>query len=417
MLKIEKITPVEAEIVELRRDLHRHPELSGQERRTAGIVASELKRLGIKVIRAPEQGNSLLGLLDTGHAGRTLALRADMDALALQEDACNLKGTKAFISETDGAAHMCGHDFHTAGMLAAARRLSAAKDRLRGRLIFCFESGEEMGMGGDARAMLSKLKPVDAVFGIHVQAAFPCGTVAVIDGSCTAGCETFAVTVRGKSAHGAMPHLGLDPINCAAQILCGANAIISRRINAREAAVLTVCNFHGGSAWNRIPDECFMEGSLRFFNEQVGTSLHTLFEQTAAGIAAANGCSAEVKWRNWCPPSVNNAALAALARRDAAAVGAKVIAGEPWMASETFSYYRAICPEVLAFVGCSNPDKGCGAPHHSGKFDADEDCLAISAALTVQFAQDFLGGLQENGTKTGAAAAPSPASAAQNRRL
>lgn len=144
--------PIEDEIVALRRDLHRHPELSGQETRTAGIVAAELERLGLKVIRAPERGNSLLGVLDTGRPGRTLALRADMDALPLQENACNLKGLKAFVSEIDGAAHMCGHDFHTAGMLAAARRLSAMKERLRGQLIFCFESGEEMGLGDDARA-------------------------------------------------------------------------------------------------------------------------------------------------------------------------------------------------------------------------------------------------------------------------
>ena len=384
--------PIEDEIVALRRDLHRHPELSGQETRTAGLVAAELERLGLKVIRAPERGNSLLGVLDMGRPGRTLALRADMDALPLQENACNLKGPKAFVSEIDGAAHMCGHDFHTAGMLAAARRLSAMKERLRGRLIFCFESGEEMGLGDDARALLAELKPVDAVFGVHVQAAFPCGTVAVIDGSCTTGCETFAVKVRGKSAHGATPHLGLDPINCAAQILCGANAIVSRRVNAREAAVLTVCNFHGGSTWNRIPDECRMEGSLRFFSEQVGRDLHALLEQTAAGIAMADGCTAEVHWRNWCPPSVNDAALAALARAAAEKTGAEAIAGEPWMASETFARYREICPEVLAFVGCANPDKGCGAPQHSDRFDADEDCLPVSAALTAQFAQDFLGG-------------------------
>ncbi|OON87348.1 amidohydrolase [Pyramidobacter sp. YE332] len=383
--------PIEDEIAALRRDLHRHPELSGQETRTAGLVAAELERLGLTVIRAPEKGNSLLGVLDTGRAGKTLALRADMDALPLQENACNLKGAKAVVSEIDGAAHMCGHDFHTAGMLAAARRLTAIKEQLAGRVIFCFESGEEMGLGDDARALLAELKPVDAIFGVHVQAAFPCGAVVVIDGSCTAGCETFAVKVRGKSAHGATPHLGLDPINCAAQILCGANSIISRRVNAREAAVLTVCNFHGGSTWNRIPDECRMEGSLRFFSEQVGRDLHALLEQTAAGTAAANGCTAEVHWRNWCPPSVNDVALAALARRAAEEIGAEVIAGESWMASETFARYREIGPEVLAFVGCANPDTGCGAPQHSDQFDADEDCLAVSAALTVQFAQEFLG--------------------------
>ncbi len=386
---MKNFEPVESEIVELRRDLHLHPELSGAEDRTGGIVAAELEKLGCRVVRAPLPGRSLLGVLDTGRPGKTLALRADMDALPMDENPCNLVREKEFLSTVTGAAHTCGHDFHTAGLLGAARKISAMKDELCGRVIFCFESGEEMGLGDDARALLKDFSP-DAIWGVHVQAAYAVGTVAVLNGPCTAGCETFKIDVKGKSAHGAMPHLGFDPINCAAQILCSANSIISRRVDSTTPAVLTVCNFHGGTTWNRIPDDCFLEGSTRFFSEQVGRDLHALLERTARGVAAACGCEAEISWRNSTMPSFNDASLASKARDAVGEVGAELIAGEPWMASETYARYREICPEVLAFVGCGNPEKGCGAPQHSDRFEADEDCLPIIVALTTDFVKKFL---------------------------
>jgi len=387
----EHISPAAADIVELRRDLHRHPELSGKEERTAGIVAAWLQKCGLTVTRAPAPGRSLIGVLETGRPGKTLALRADMDALPMDENACNLKGKKAFVSECAGAAHMCGHDFHTAGMLEAARRLAAMKDELKGRLIFCFESGEEMGKGDDVRELLKSLGGADAVFGIHVQADYPAGSAVILDGSCTAGCETFRIDVKGKSAHGATPHLGLDPLNCAAQILVASSSIISRRVNSREAAVITPCQLHGGSTWNRIPDDCFMEGSTRFFNAEVGRDLHAMLDQLAAGTAAACGCEAMVSWRNLTLPVVNDAALVKMAREAACETGIELIAGQPWMASETYARFAEICPTVMAFVGCANRETGCGAPQHSDKFDADESCLAASAALTVAFAHRFLG--------------------------
>lgn len=388
-MDLSKFAPASPEAVELRRDLHRHPELSCREERTGALAEAWLKSRGLAVFRAPAPGRSLIGVLDTGRPGKTLALRADMDALPIEENPCNLKGPKKFVSETRGAAHMCGHDFHTAGMLEAAARLSRQKERLNGRAIFCFESGEEMGTGDDVRELLRRQGGADAAFGIHVQADYPCGAAAILDGPCTAGCETFRADVRGKSAHGALPHMGLDPINCAAQILTAANSIVSRRVNSRDAAVLTACQFHGGSAWNRIPDDCFMEGGTRFFDVSVGRALRDMFDQTVAGVAAACGCSASVKWRNLTLPVVNDPSLAALARECARSAGVETIPGQPWMASETYARFGEICPVVMAFVGCAN-DEGCGAPQHSDRFDADENCLAVSAALTEAFALRFL---------------------------
>ena len=385
-----KLAPASAEALELRRDLHIHPELSGKEERTANLVAAWLEKLGIKVMRAPAPGRSLIGVLDTGRAGKRLALRADMDALPIRENACNLKREKGFLSANEGVAHMCGHDFHTVGLLETAGRLAAMKDSLSGTVIFCFESGEEMGLGDDVRALLAEQGGADAVFSIHVQADYPVGSVVILDGSCTAGCETFHIDVKGKSSHGATPHLGLDPLNCAAQILVTANSIISRRVNSREAAVITPCQIHGGSTWNRIPDDCFMEGSTRFVDEQIGRDLHAMLDQTVAGVAAACGCEAKTGWRNLTLPVVNAPELTQLARESARAVGIDLIAGQPWMASETYARFSEICPTFMAFTGCANAETGCGAPQHSDRFEADERVLAVNAALTVEFVKRFL---------------------------
>ena len=390
VMDFEKLAPASPQAVELRRDLHIHPELSGKEDRTAGLVAAWLEKSGLKVTRAPLPGRSLIGVLDTGRPGKTLALRADMDALPIVENACNLKREKTHVSEVEGVAHMCGHDFHTVGLLETARRLAAIKDELNGKIVFCFESGEEMGLGDDVRALLAEQGGADAVFSIHVQADYPVGTAVILDGSCTAGCETFRIDVKGKSAHGATPHLGLDPLNCAAQILVAANSIISRRVNSREAAVITPCQIHGGSTWNRIPDDCFMEGSTRFFDEQIGRDLRAMLDQTAAGVAAACGCEAAMSWRNLTLPVVNLPEVAELAREAARAAGIDVIAGQPWMASETYARFSEVCPTVMAFTGCANPETGCGAPQHSDRFEADERVLAVNAALTVEFAKRFL---------------------------
>ena len=389
-MDFEKLAPASQQAVELRRDLHLHPELSGKEERTSDLVAEWLQACGLSVFRAPLPGRSLIGVLDTGRPGRTLALRADMDALPIVENACNLKREKTLVSEIKGAAHMCGHDYHTVGLLEVARRLAAMKDELNGKVVFCFESGEEMGMGDDVRALLAGHGGADAVFSIHVQADHPVGTAVILDGSCTAGCETFHIDVKGKSAHGATPHLGLDPLNCAAQILVAANSIISRRVNSREAAVITPCQIHGGSTWNRIPDDCFMEGSTRFFDARIGRDLHAMLDQTVAGVAAACGCDAETKWRNLTLPVVNVPELAQLARESARAAGIDVIAGQPWMASETYARFSDICPTMMAFTGCANAETGCGAPQHSDKFEADERVLAVNAALTTEFTKRFL---------------------------
>lgn len=384
--------PVERELIELRRDLHRHPELSGQERRTGGIVASQLERLGLKVFRAPEPGASLLGILESGRPGRTLALRADMDALSMRENPMNLTGPKACVSENNEAAHMCGHDFHTAGLVAVARRLTARKNELRGRVLFCFESGEELGLGDDARELLERHGPVDAVYGVHIQAAYPVGTAVILDGACTAGCRRFTLKVHGKSAHGALPHLSLDPLNCASQILCASNAILARRIDAREPAVLSFCSIHGGTTWNRIPDLCVLQGGLRFFSDDMGKRLGDLLEDVVRGTAESCGCTAELQWLDWTQPVVNDRGLAETARRAAVRAGVKVIDGEPWMASETFERYSRLAPTVFLFLGCANPEKGFGAAQHSDRFDADERCLDDDAAVTVSFAMDFLAG-------------------------
>lgn len=377
-------------IKELREDLHRRPDLSGREERTSAIAASELDKAGIGVIHA--EGYSLVGVLEGAAPGKTLALRADMDALPIQENENNLKGKRALCSEIAGAAHMCGHDFHTAALLGAGRRLAARRDSFKGRILFCFESGEEKGCGYKAVLdQLEKLGLPDAGFGIHVRSDFPCGTMAVHSGPCMAGTLSFAVDVHGKSGHGARPDQALDPINCAAQIICSANAILARRVNPLEAAVLGVCSIHGGSIHNRIPDLCRMEGTMRYFNDHLGEKMKIMLEQVVSGTSLANGCRSEMSWRGPCPAVVNDQALAEIARAQAESIqGVGLLDAEPWTASDSMGHYAKAFPCVYAFVGCANEAKGCGAPHHSDLFEADEDCLPLCVELTVRFAEEYL---------------------------
>lgn len=385
---LEKITPAEERIAELRRDLHRHPELSHQEARTSGIVETELKALGMEVFRC---GHCVLGVLEGAQKGKTLLLRADMDALPVEESPENLKKPRCVVSENAGAAHMCGHDFHTAALLGTAGRLAALRGSLKGRVLFAFESGEEVGTGFEPLLeKAAELGPVDAAVGFHVRAEFPVGSVGVCDGGATSGVRTFRVEVTGRGCHGAMPHMGVDPINCLAQILCASSSIISRRVDSSERAVLTACSFHGGDAWNLIPDSAFMEGSLRFFKTTVGDEMKRLLDQMAEGIAAANGCTAQVKWRNNCPPSMNDPELCAMAREEIETLGLQLITGHPWAGSDTMAHYARLAPELYLFVGGANEAEGCGAPHHNARFEVDERALPVIMDMAVRMARRIL---------------------------
>ena len=371
-------------LTRFRRDLHRIPELDRDLPKTVEYVKNALSELRCTVF-FPAQ-SAVCAYFDCGKED-TVAFRTDMDALPVTETSdCD------FASAHPGCMHACGHDGHMALVLELAHSVDRLAPDLPHNVLLIFQPAEETTGGARyiCESGVFERYRVSHIFGTHLWPALPAGEVVTRSGPMLAKSSEVNVTVTGKSAHGATPHLGLDPLNCAAQILVASSSIISRRINSRDAAVITPCQIHGGSTWNRIPDDCFMEGSTRFFDEEVGRTLHELLDQTAAGIASSCGCTAKMSWRNLTLPVVNDPKLVELARSAAKSAGIDLIAGQPWMASETYARFRAIAPVVMAFVGCANDQTGCGAPQHSDKFEADERCLSVSAALTVEFARRFL---------------------------
>lgn len=379
-------------LIEERRRFHAWPERSGEEKVTAEYVRAEMAKLGLEPRWAGETLSALY-LLDTGRPGKTLVLRADIDGLPLPEEEENLAGKKVCVSQRPGFCHGCGHDAHTAMLLSAARILCGAKEELQGKIWFLFESGEETFCTGvPTMEELRKIGP-DAIWGVHVTAFMPTGTVCVQSGPRMSGHGPFHIRIHGHGGHGSRPDQAVNPVVTAAEITCKLQSLLPLRISPFDAAVMTVSAVQGGEAWNVIPDTCDILGGIRYFTPEVYGLMTEQLHRTVEGICLANGCTAEFLKEPILRPAVDNdPALSALAAQslDKILPGARV-EREPWMASESFGYYQTVVPGVFAFVGMQDDGWGSGALHHNGKFDVDERCLPLGTMATVQFAVDFLG--------------------------
>lgn len=374
-----------------RRHFHTWPERSGEEMETAAYVRAEMAALGMEPLRA-EDSLSAFYLLDTGKPGKTLVLRADMDALPMPEDEHNLAGKKVCVSQRPGFCHGCGHDAHTAMLLAAARILAAKKDELRGKIWFLFESGEETCTFYEPVLQTLQTLRADAIWGVHVTAFMPTGSISVQAGPRMSGHGPFHIRIYGKGGHGSRPDQAVNPVVAASEIACKLQSVVPLQLSPYDAGVLTVSSVCGGEAWNVIPDSCDIRGGLRYFTAEVFEKMDTQMQHIVEGVCLANNCRGEFLQRPvLCPAVVNDAALSALAERAVEKVlpGA-LVDQEPWMASESFGQYQQAVPGVFAFVGTKNEAVGSGALHHNEKFDVDEACLPLGVAATVQFACDFL---------------------------
>ena len=374
-----------------RRHFHAWPERSGEEVKTAAYVQTEMEALGMEPLWA-EDSLSAFYLLDTGKPGKTLVLRADMDALPMPEDENNLTGKKVCVSQRPGFCHGCGHDAHTAMLLSAARILTAKKEELRGRIYFLFESGEENMSTYDKVCVQLRQMNADAVWGVHVTAFMPTGTISVQAGPRMSGHGPFHIRIYGKGGHGSRPDQAVNPVVAAAEIACKLQSVVPLQISPFDAGVLTVSSVCGGETWNVIPDSCDIRGGLRYFTAEVFEKMTTQMQRIVDGVCLANNCRGEFLQRPvLCPAVVNDAALSALAEQAVEKVlpGA-LVEQEPWMASESFGQYQQAVPGVFAFVGMKNEAAGSGALHHNEKFDVDEACMPLGVAATVQFACDFL---------------------------
>jgi amidohydrolase len=375
------VNDLATDLVAWRRHLHANPELSFQEHETARFVEENLQQLGGLELSRPTP-TSVVARLRCGD-GPTLALRADMDALPIHEES----GVE-FASTRPGVMHACGHDGHTAVLLGVARTLVERRDELAGEVRFLFQHAEELPPGG-ARELVAAgaLDGVDAVVGCHLFALVESGTVAVPLGPFLAAPDTFAISVRGRGGHAAMPQNSVDPIPAAAQIVTALQQIVSRETSPLERAVVSVTQIHGGSADNIIPEAVELRGTVRTFTRDVQDAIRAALERIANGIAAAHACSADVTYEEGYLAVENDPEVAELVRRNVEPERLGTVG--PIMGGEDFSAYQQVAPGCFFVVGAGGPD---GFPHHHPRFTIDEQALPVAHDVFVRTALDFAGG-------------------------
>ncbi len=373
----------------LRRDFHAHPELGFQEVRTAGIVAKELTALGLEV-HTGVGGTGVVALLKGAKPGPVVLARADMDALPVQEET-----GAPYASMNPGVMHACGHDAHTAVLLTVAKMLIAYRNHLSGTVKFMFQPAEE-GMGGAEKmieAGILENPKVDVALALHVWNERPVGWIGIASGPALAGAEIFKIKVRGKGGHGAVPHLALDPILAAAQIVSALQGIVARNIAPMQTAVVSVCTIHGGETFNVIPPMVEMTGTIRTFEPDVRARVLERFEKTVHSIAEGMGCQAEIDLQILTPATINQPEIAARVQevsRRLFSDGAVDTSNYITMGSEDFAFVLEKVPGCFFFIGSANPEKGLDAGHHHPRFDIDEAALPRGAAIMAATISDFL---------------------------
>jgi hippurate hydrolase len=379
-------------LVALRHDLHAHPELAFQEQRTSDRVAAFLEAQGIAVHRGLA-GTGVVGVLKCGNSPRAIGLRADMDALPVRE-----QNMFPHRSRHDGRMHACGHDGHTAMLLGAAQFLatSCAKGMCEfdGTVVFIFQPAEETD--GGARVMIEQglfqLYPVDAVFGMHNWPGLPAGQFAVHAGPVMACADQFDVLLRGHGAHAAMPHQGRDPLLAAAALVQSLQSVVSRRLDPIDSAVLSITQFFaGGEAYNIIPAEARIGGTVRAFKPEVEDAIEAGMERICAGIAAAHGVQATLDYRRGYPPTVNSQAEAELCREVLSGlVGAEnvLVNAAPSMGAEDFSYMLREKPGCYVWIGNGLAEGGCML--HNPHYDFNDAILPLGSSYWVRLVHQFL---------------------------
>src|SRR5215472_12876224 len=385
---IDELVP---DMIALRRDLHEHPELAYEEVRTAGIVAQRLCGLGLEVQAGVAQ-TGVVGLLRGGasQAGaKTIAIRADMDALPIHE-----LNEIDYRSTVEGKMHACGHDGHTAIALAVAALLSKRQAELTGNVKFLFQPAEE-GRGG-AKRMVKEgvMEGVDGVLGLHLMSSYPVGRVGVHAGAVFASADGCVLRVKGKGGHAAMPHNAVDPIVISAYMITALQTLISRESSPFSPAVITVSTIQAGSSFIIIPETVEMQGTVRAFSQGVRDQLLRRIGEVAHGIASAMGGSCDVQVFNGCPACVNDASMTGLVHEAAvASVGAgNVESSEEVMTtgSDDMADFLKAVPGCYFIVGAHNEQKGASYPHHHPRFNIDEDAMPTAVEVLARAAMNFL---------------------------
>ncbi|MBK1657093.1 M20 aminoacylase family protein [Paracraurococcus ruber] len=384
---LNRIADLTPEMTEWRQDFHANPELGFQEHRTSDIVARKLESWGIEVHRGIAT-TGLVGVLRNGGSGRSIGLRADMDCLPMQE----MTGLP-HASKADGRMHACGHDGHTATLLGAAKYLAETRN-FDGTVHFIFQPAEEGGGGGNVMVQegLFDRFPCDTVYGIHNDPTLPLGQAKVVPGTVLAASDRVYITLRGIGGHAARPHATVDPVLVGAHVLVALQALVARRTDPLDSAVLSITQFHAGSANNVIPEEAKLSGTVRTLLPETRDMMERLIAQVAQNTAAAHDAVAEVRYDRLYPPTVNHAAETARAAQAAARVlgESKVIRdAPPIMGGEDFSFMLLKRPGAFVMMGQQGPDKG-GVPVHHPKYDFNDDMLPVGASFFATLVEQEL---------------------------
>ena len=379
-----RIRDEKAYITELRRYFHQFPEPSFQEFETAKKIEAELSGLGISHKRIGETG--VLGIITGEKPGKIMALRADTDALPIQEE-----NDVPYRSQRNGLMHACGHDGHTAALLGAAKVLAADRAGFSGEVRLIFQQAEESGGGSHDFINAGVLNGAQRVFGIHMAPDMETGKISVNAGPQCASVDHFLITVKGKSAHISTPHKGADALYAACQIVNALQGIVTRRVSALDTVVIGVGRIEAGTTYNIIAEKAVLEGTLRTFSAKLRAELQQKIAELAAHIAAVSGAETEIAWKDYASVLVNDKTASKEAAEIAASIGATLVTDRPpILGGDDFSEYLLVVPGAYAFIGCKDPAKP-GVPLHNCRFYLDEDALVYAAGIYAGYAMWYLG--------------------------
>jgi len=385
---LEQVRRYESEIIKIRRKIHSNPELANAERATSTLVIRKLEALGIRSTKVA--GTGVLGVLKGRGNGKVVALRADMDALPVEEHV-----DVPFKSKKKGVMHACGHDTHVAMLLGAAMLLTENIEKLTGTVKFIFQPAEEEGGIGGAGPMIKagvmSNPKVDYVFGLHIDATFPSGVFALRGGPLMAAPDTFFIRIHGMGGHGSEPHKTVDPIYVSSQVINALQGVSARMTDQTQPFVISVCSIHSGSAHNIIPDDALLEGTMRTFDEKTRSRSKKQLNQVTKTICRAFGAECEIRFKeNTYPVTRNNERVALKVAHSLREVrGTRTIKCEPILGAEDVSRFLQRAPGVYYFLGTRNEKKGCIYPNHSPQFKVDEAVLKYGSVSLAKLALEF----------------------------
>ncbi|MBE9913314.1 amidohydrolase [Paenibacillus donghaensis] len=369
-----------------RRHLHQYPELSGEEFETTKAIRGWLKEADIRVLDY-SLATGVIAEVGGLRPGPVIALRADIDALPVQEET-----GLDFASKIPGKMHACGHDFHTASLLGTAYALKEREGELQGTVRLIFQPAEEKAAGAKQVVDSGALEGVQAIFGMHNKPDLPVGTIGIKSGPLMAAADGFIVEIAGRGSHAAVPETGIDPIVTAAHVITALQSIVSRNVSSLQSAVISVTKLNSGTAWNVIPGKAVLEGTIRTFDEQVRADVLERFGQVVEGVAAAFGTSAGVRWIGGPPPVNNDEALARLGLEAAAAAGFQAVVAVPSPAGEDFAVYQRHVPGLFVFMGTAGTQEW-----HHPSFTLDEAAIPVSIRFFTELAELALAELRHGG--------------------